>query len=201
MRTHKRCKIVKVDYGTIGELPPYIFEIWVTLDLDGKSIEAFLSNEEVVSDKDPQQLIGLSYDFHLIMLAYDLERVNIKKKLFRQIETFPKDPIYILVAPVKKITGKDNGRIIVDVGFDLEVDITGKKHDWVRERLKEGDWVFVKGKMFSEIINGKEGKSDRKEWAEESKGLSEDREEGQKEAVKKEEGLFKRIGGRLFGKR
>ena len=192
MRYNGVVKKVEPVYGETGSP----IEAWVTFRINGMDIETFHTGIPIA----PQ--LRKNYPVSITMLAYDLERVNIKKKLFRQIETFPKDPIYVFVVPIKKVMGKDKGWIIVDVGFDLEVDITGKKHDWVRERLKEGDWVFVKGKMFSEIINGKEGKSDRKEWAEESKGLGGDREEKKEEVVnKREEGLFKRIGGRLFGKR
>jgi|GEM_PF-6154279 len=151
MVIHKACEITNIERVTGGKQFPHTLEMWVTFRVNNIKIETFLSNEEIISEEEEQNMIGRSYNIQLVMSAYALEMVNVKKLLFRQIGTFPKDPIYIVVAPIKSII-KDNHKIIVDVGFDLEIDISGKLHEQTRKQLKVGDWVFIRGKMFSKIV-------------------------------------------------
>ena len=129
-------------------------ESWVTFDVNGYNIEAFVV-PPVNGIKE-----GETYTVDFKIMTYDLEKVNVPKKLIHQITTFPSEnekppypsnPVYLFVGEILEID-HEKRRIIFDCGLKLEAK-WGKARDEEAKKLKKGDWIFIKGKMFSEILD------------------------------------------------
>ncbi len=143
MVVHK-AKVLKIDpvYGEGHK----IIEEWAVFELDDIKIEAFLG----ISVLYPSD-VGKEYDVDFKLMAYDLYRINIEEKMLKQISTFPMDPIYIVMGQVLE-HDPDKGRTVVDCGILLECDTSGKLLEFWRNKIKIGDWVYLMGKMFGEIV-------------------------------------------------
>ena len=98
-------------------------EIWSTFDINGYSIEAFLELPPIAPE------IGKTYTVDFKIMTYDLEKVNVPKKLIHQITTFPseneKPPypsnpvVYLFVGEILEID-YEKRRIVFDCGIKLE---------------------------------------------------------------------------------
>ena len=132
--------MVKVDpvYGELGNP----IEAWVTFEINNKEIETFHVGSPIATD------FGKTYTIDFKIMTYDLEEVDIPKKLIHQITT---DPEYLFVGEISEID-HEKRRIIFDCGLKLEAD-WGIVHEETAKKLKKGDWIFIKGKMFSEILD------------------------------------------------
>ncbi|EHP88123.1 OB-fold nucleic acid binding domain-containing protein [Methanotorris formicicus] len=114
----------------------------VTFDINGYHIEAFVT-PPIDGIKENER-----YIVNLKIMTYDLEIVDVpkKQKLIYQITT---NPDYVFVGEVLEIDRKKK-KIIFDCGVKLEAD-WDKIHEETVKKLKEGDWIFIKGKMFGDI--------------------------------------------------
>ena len=135
-----KARVVKVNpvYGEIGNP----IEAWVTFEINDKEIETFHVGSPIAPD------IGKTYTTDFKIMTYDLEEVDIPKKLMHQITT---DPEYLFVGEILEID-HEKRRIIFDCGLKLEAK-WGKARDEEAKKLKKGDWIFIKGKMFGEILD------------------------------------------------
>jgi hypothetical protein len=135
-----KAKVVKVDpvYGELGNP----IEAWVTFEINNKEIETFHVGSPIAPD------IGKTYTTDFKIMTYDLEEVDIPKKLIHQITT---DPEYLFVGEISEID-HEKRRIIFDCGLKLEAD-WDIAHEETAKKLKKGDWIFIKGKMFGDILD------------------------------------------------
>ena len=140
-----RAKVLKNEIVTGGDYHPYPIEIWTTFDVNGKSIEAFLG----LPRQDPE--VGKEYYVNFKLMAYDLYQINIEEKMMKQISTFPMDPLYVVMGRVLE-HDPTRGRTVVDCGILLECDTSGKLLEFWRDKIKVGDWVYLMGKIFGEIV-------------------------------------------------
>ncbi len=150
-------KLIKVE-PVYGEAEGQIIEMWATFEVEGHKIEVFLDNFYVIPKKDLLERAEKHFNLNLVLMTYNIHRINIEEKILKQISTFPKDPLYFVMGDVTRILGKRyeeiegkkrlRVRIEIDCGIRLETE-TGA---WGVERLKEGDYVAIIGKMFGEIV-------------------------------------------------
>ncbi len=113
---------------THGEYEDIISEIWMTFDINGYEIEAFIGE---LPSKVPE--IGETCIVDLDIMTFDLQKVNVpkKQKLIYQLTTKDYIPDYILVGEVLDIDRK-NKRLIFDCGVKLECDIKGINIKYLR---------------------------------------------------------------------
>ncbi len=138
-----KAKVVKVEpvYGEAGNP----IEAWVTFGVNEFKIETFHVGSPIAPP------IGKEYAVNFKLMTYDLYQINIEEKMLKQISTFPMDPIYIATGKVEEYD-RENKKILFDCGILLECDTKGKALEFWAERIKVGDWIYVKGKMFGEIV-------------------------------------------------
>ena len=138
-----RGKVVRVEpvHGEGG----LIIEAWVTFKVEGCEIETYHVGIPIAPK------IGKEYIIDFRLMAYDLHQINIEDKMLKQISTFPMDPLYVVTGQVLE-HDPDKGRTVVDCGILLECDTSGKLLRFWRNKIKAGDWVYLMGKMFGEIV-------------------------------------------------
>ena len=149
-----KAKVVKNEIVTGGDYHPHPIEIWTTFEIDELKIEAFMGLPRVDSE------VGKIYDVNFKFMAYDLHQINIEDKMLKQISTFPMDPLYVVTGQVLE-HDPDKGRTVVDCGILLECDTSGKLLRFWRNKIKAGDWVYLMGKMFGEIVEDNDSGEDK----------------------------------------
>jgi hypothetical protein len=117
-------------------------ESWVTFDVNRYNIEAFVV-PPVNGIKE-----GETYTVDFKIMTYDLEEIDVPKKLIHQITT---DPEYLFVGEILEID-PEKRKIIFDCGVELEAD-WDIAHEETAKKLKKGDWIFIEGKMFGDILD------------------------------------------------
>ncbi len=148
-------KLIKVE-PVYGEAKDQIIEMWATFRIDKYEIETFLDNYYIVPRKNLLEGIGKHFHINIVLMAYDLYRINIEEMMLKQISTFPLDPLYVVMGRVLE-HDPTRGRTVVDCGIILECDTSGKLLEFWRNKIKVGDWVYLMGKMFGEIVHDGSG--------------------------------------------
>ena len=165
-------KLMKTE-PVYGEAEGQIIEMWATFEVEGYEIEVFLDNFYVVPRKDLLEGVGKDFNLNLVLMAYDILRINIEEKMLKQITKYPGEdkygrawpsiPIYFIMGEIKEVErikkewrGREieTYRILVDCGLIVETEVRVDKID----ELYRGDYVVIIGKMFGEIV--KEGDVD-----------------------------------------
>jgi hypothetical protein len=139
-----KAEIIKVEpvYGEANE----IIEEWARFRIDGYEIEAFLGISAIYPEE-----VGSECNVDLTLMTHNIHRINIEEKMLKQITTFPKGPIYFFTGEIVDIN-LEKRVITVDSGIKIECGVNGLTLNPVVSCLREGDWVFVAGKMFGEIL-------------------------------------------------
>lgn len=157
-------ELIKIE-PVYGETEDQIIEMWATFRIDKYEIETFLDNYYVVPRKNLLEGISKHFNITIVLMAYDLYRINIEEKMLKQISTFPMDPLYVVMGQVVEAGEiktevyrgeKTKTRVIkIDCGILLDTKVDG----WVAEQLQVGDYVAIVGKMFGEIVD--DGREDK----------------------------------------
>jgi sporulation protein YlmC with PRC-barrel domain len=145
-----KSKLIKTE-PVYGEAENQIIEMWATFKIEEHEVEVFLDNFYVLPRKEILEGIGKVYDVDLTLMTHNIHRINIEEKMLKQITTFPKGPIYFFTGEIVDIN-LEKRVITVDSGIKIECGVNGLTLNPVVSCLREGDWVFVAGKMFGEIL-------------------------------------------------
>ena len=159
--------LIKIE-PVYGETEDQIIEMWATFRIDKYEIETFLDNYYVVPRKNLLEGIGKHFNITIVLMGYDLYRINIEEKMLKQITKFPGEdkygrswpsiPMYFVMGEIKEkekfykeYRGKKipSARMKVDCGILLDV---VKINCSQVDELFEGDHVALIGMMYGEIV-------------------------------------------------
>ena len=161
-------ELIKIE-PVYGEAKDQIIEMWAAFRIDKYEIETFLDNYYVVPRKDLLEGIGRHFNINIVLMAYDLYRINIEEKMLKQITKFPGEdkygrgwppvPMYFIMGEVVDLKEREKEswsgevkRVMwlkIDCGIEIE---TTSASPYALELVK-GDYVAIIGKMFGEIVH------------------------------------------------